>query len=269
MKKILLAGLCVLAACGAGCAPSKPSVQFTPPTVAPSRTTPPIPQDASATEPTTETPSARYSIETKELKQADKLYDVNVNYPVMSGLADAKIQDTFNRTISLDVASGVKAFVDYFKDVDPVEFAKIWHGDYTLEYTTAEHGRYLSVVLSGDEFTGGAHPMSIYSTYVFDMVDGKFLALKDLFRPGTKYLDSLSAIAYDEISKRNVGEPEWNKTGTAPDEKNFRYFWLDDTGLYLILPPYQVASGAEGEQDVIIPYSKLNQRLAPGIAEGK
>lgn len=226
-------------------------------------------KDAAATNTQTGTKKADYRIETKELKQTAKLYDVNVEYPVMTGLTDAKIQDEFNRTVSLDVASGVNAFVDYFKDVDPVEFAKIWHGDYTIEFTTAKHGRYLSVVMLGDEFTGGAHPLEIYRTYVFDTIDGKFLELKDLFKPGTKYLDSLSAIAYAEISKRNVGEPEWNKSGTAADEKNFRFFSLDDKGLNLIIPPYQVASRAEGEQDVLISFAKLTGLMLPSVLSGE
>ena len=203
-----------------------------------------------------------YDVMTQNIQQKTKLYDVDADYPEVAGLDNPTAQDTFNQTIQLDMASSVKVFADYFKTADPKLFPKIWRGDYTLRFATSQHGKYLSVHMNGDEFTGGAHPAQIYKTFVFDTQSGQFLTLKDIFKPDTAYLKILSDYALPEITKRNIGDRDWNQTGTAPTAQNYQYFWLADDGLHLLFPNYQVASYAEGPQEVVVPYSALDDSLA-------
>lgn len=198
-----------------------------------------------------------FNILTRSLDRKTDLFKVEAKLPELKGLLDEAAQDRFNETMRADTATSVQAFADYFDDVDKEEYKKTFQCFYEMDFRTVSHGHYLSVIMSGGEFTGGAHPAAIYRTYVFDLKDGKFLELRDLFGSGADYLTELSSSTLAEISKLDIGDADWNRSGTAPQAENFRFFWLADDGLHILFPPYQVASYAEGEHEIAIPYDEF------------
>jgi len=213
---------------------------------------------------TDQTASPRYSIRTAEIKESSNLYEATAKFPEISGLADTATQAAFNSKIREDAAAGIKEFAGYFEDVDREEFLKAFRCFYEMDYRTVAHGRYLSVVMEGSEFAGGAHPAAIYRTYVFDTEAGGFLTLGDLFKPGSDFLTEISSSTLAAIAKLDIGDADWNKSGTSPQTDNFRLFWLAEDGLHILFPPYQVASYAEGPHEVTIPFRGLENLIPIG-----
>lgn len=267
MKTYLMTPLMAALLCGVGCAPSGPSA--TPPsgtddgrTVREAATgisptsTPEVPGMVYGTS-TAQTVQPQPTIGTEELKEKTGLYEITAKFPVLAGLADDAAQKTFNDRMRADATTSVKAFKDYFEDVDRQAYLKDFQSFYEMDFKTVASGRYLSVIMTGSEYSGGAHPAAIYRTYVFDLAGGKFLELEDLFAPGSDYLAELSSSTLAEIAKLGIGDAAWNKNGTAPQAENFQFFWLADDGLHILFPPYQVASYAEGEHEIMIPFSHL------------
>ncbi|MBP9710942.1 MAG: DUF3298 domain-containing protein [Candidatus Pacebacteria bacterium] len=117
--------------------------------------------------------------------------------------------------------------------------------------------------------TLGAHPNHFYHTFTFDEA-GNELMLQDIFAAGAPYLTRLSEEAYkkvvEELTVRANGEvyPEMEDTvrmGTAPSPEALQFFYLTETDLHLLFPPYQVAAYAAGSFDIAIPLSELGDVL--------
>lgn len=163
--------------------------------------------------------------------------------------------------------------------------------DFTLDLTFAVARRtadFVSVTAAGSSFVGGAHAMPIVASFNLDLSNAKLTTLPDLFTDAQAGLKALS----DECRRQLEGRYEaklrddhgamtpaqqaadvqnmkrWIEKGTAPDAANFDVFLIDglDTraiGLTVMFPPYQVASHADGMQQVEVPAKVFYDLLKP------
>jgi hypothetical protein len=60
-----------------------------------------------------------------------------------------------------------------------------------------------------------------------------------------------------------IVQSDWVRRGASADVANFTAFNVTDDGLVLTFPPYQVASWANGPQEVTVPWSRLRDVLNP------
>ena len=83
--------------------------------------------------------------------------------------------------------------------------------------------------------------------------------------PDLVYYDQDSKLYQEEMSrlcayakeKDIVLDEEWVKRGISQSDSNYKYFYFSESGLNITFPPYQVASWADGEITLTIPYEKL------------
>jgi hypothetical protein len=138
-----------------------------------------------------------------------------------------------------------------------------------IEYKAYSSAKFVSYVYQIYEDTGGAHPNVYYATFTFD-ANGNKLELADLFKPGARYLDKLSELAYKDIliqakarfeSDLDETQIDWIKNGTAPTLETLQFFYVDRNNLVLIFPPYQVAAYAAGVFESKIPLASLQDIL--------
>lgn len=128
-------------------------------------------------------------------------------------------------------------------------------------------------------YEGAAHPMPAIQVYNYSLKEGRVLALGDMFKPATYWLDYISRLAIDDLSARLkpdgegglCSDPEWVRTGAGPNPDNFQAWNISRKGLIISFPPYQVACYAGGPSYVKIPFSKLGNLISPDgpIAEFK
>lgn len=116
-----------------------------------------------------------------------------------------------------------------------------------------------SVIFNVYSYQGGVHGNLSIVCRNYNLSTGKRLDLSDLFRNPEKALVLMSAWSRKELSK-NLGKDADDAmihAGTEPDTANFGNLMLIPEGLNIEFSPYQVASWAEGQQQVVMPLSEL------------
>jgi hypothetical protein len=97
----------------------------------------------------------------------------------------------------------------------------------------------------------------------YDLKAGKVLELSELFKGGSDYLKVISDYCIQILAKRNVGEDQWRRDGAGPKGDNYKSWSLLRGGLLISFDPYQVASYADGPQEVLIPFGALQAIMKP------
>jgi hypothetical protein len=219
----------------------------------------------------------------RQIKENNKKrkYEIYAEYPQLTGSVDPNFEK-FNQ----NVRSLINRRVGEFKkenvpaapeseptpDVANVPADESMGSDINIGY---------EVVLAKDdlisiEFTvssysaGAAHPNSYAEVVSFDLKNGKALKLAELFQPGSKYLQTISAYCIQALTKQAKGQgdyalmdEDWIKKGAGPDLKNYNNWTISKKGLGITFDPYQVAAYAAGPQHVLVPYSALKEIIKP------
>ena len=164
------------------------------------------------------------SIQTKKIPHASPT--VNIYYPVIFDLEDQNIQLKMNHAI-VSLLNKILIEQNYYES-NLVELLA------TFEIKNNQRG-ILSLNLIVYSFTGGAHGMTIIKSLTFDTTTGKEYALKDLFKPGSDYEKTLSAIIQKDIINWDIqllGKFE----GIRPDQD----FYIADTSLVIYFQLYEI-----------------------------
>jgi len=137
---------------------------------------------------------------------------------------------------------------------------------YSLSCWVAQNGpKIASYIFSSYQFTGGAHGISAFHTRSYEKGTARELALTDLFADMDTALPALSkaAIAALEAQLKDAADPDWIAKGAGPEAANFTQFALGETELILLFEQYQVGAGYIGQQQVRLPYEKLDPLWSP------
>ncbi|MBS0557752.1 MAG: DUF3298 domain-containing protein [Proteobacteria bacterium] len=159
--------------------------------------------------------------------------------------------------------------------------------DYSLDLTfvVARHtADFVSVLGSGDEFTGGAHGMPLTASFNLDLSANKLVVLGDLFADPGAALKAISDECRRQLEGRNEAKMRddgrtitdeddksmrtWVEKGTTPTPANFGVFLVDGLdakaiGLAILFPPYQVGPYSDGPQQVEVPAKVFYDQLKP------
>jgi uncharacterized protein YecT (DUF1311 family) len=110
---------------------------------------------------------------------------------------------------------------------------------------------------------GGAHPNSEFATFNFLLPDGGQIFLPEIV-DRSRGIKRISTLAITDLVKtlgagsEPRSDEEWIRRGAGPLAANFKDFvWLPSK-LHIYFPPYQVASHADGPQEVNIPLTALS-----------
>lgn len=174
---------------------------------------------------------------------------------------------------------------------DPKERPEIANRQLQLKITfsvASRMPRFISVREQGMANTGGAHPIPVDASFVYDTQVGKVITLDDLFVDPAAARSRLAGMARKSLQEKLLKQvpggtqtsaqvrKEWIDNmrkmiteGTEPTAENFSEFGVlagaDDaaSGLELIFSPYQVAPYVYGTQTVDIPVDAFADQLKP------
>lgn len=145
---------------------------------------------------------------------------------------------------------------------------------------------FVSVLVNGSSYTGGAHPNPLVASFVLHLSDNKLVNVGDLFADSDAALKILSDESRRQLEGRfdaqlrdQLGEGaalapslkdmrDWVERGTEPKPENFATFLVDGLeskaiGLTLVFPPYQVAAYVDGAPQVEVPAKLFHALLKP------
>ena len=217
--------------------------------------------------------SAGAEILAKQLKESNKKlkYDVEVQYPQLSGSMNPNAEK-FNQEVKKMVTRKVAEFKKDTGDAETQESMtdEAMSSHISMSYTTAlARDDLISVQFDiGSYSSGAAHPNSYSQVINFDLKNGKALRLGDLFKPGAKYLQAISAYCIKDLQKQSTTrgpdamlDNDQIRSGAAPEAKNYQSWTITKKGVGINFDAYQVAPYAAGRQYVLVPYSALKELI--------
>ncbi len=196
-------------------------------------------------------------------------YDIAATYPTETPLPGAggktaleTMRSFINTTIAQFKIDGNFANLTE-KDLEMLGYTDGRKQALQIGYVSATSPHTVSYVFTIYADTLGAHGNTEFKTFTFDTETGNLLSLSDLFTPGAPYLTELSRVSREQLSK-TLEVPTDDPmliTGTEQNAANFSHFFLDDTSLVLLFPPYAVAPYAAGPQTLALPRTELKDLL--------
>ena len=208
-------------------------------------------------------------------------YEISVEYPQLTGATDSNFEK-FNRAVRNMVTRRVAEFK---KEMAAPEAAtpasdsgsesespktEAPGSDLGIGYTISmATDNLMSVEFEiGGYYSGAAHPNSHSEVLNFDLKSGKTLRLMDLFKPGAKYLQTISAYCVKDLKRQSkekdlLLDDSTIASGAGPDQKNFKSWTIMRKGLAITFDAYQVGPYAAGPQTVLVPYAYLKDLVKP------
>jgi uncharacterized protein DUF3298/peptidoglycan-N-acetylmuramic acid deacetylase PdaC-like protein len=209
----------------------------------------------------------------KQVKESNKklMYEIAAQYPQLSGGNNPNFEK-FNQAVR---GYALKEVADFKKEMAPQEGEDprpegSMGSDLTMAYTVAlAQDDLISVSFDvGSYYQGAAHPNSYTHVVNYDLKNGKQLKLADLFKPGAKFLQTISAYCIADLKKQSKEKGDALndsdiQSGAGPTAKNYESWTITKKGLAIDFDSYQVGPYAAGPQSVIIPYASLKEIINP------
>ena len=222
----------------------------------------------------------------KQLREKNKKlnYEIEVAYPqaTVTGLPDNRF-DKFNQEVKNLVNKQVNAIKK-----DAADSAKEAAKDAASPGAAQEETPSMppnsldisySIALARDDLisvefelsnyeSGAAHPHSYSQVLNYDVKAGRVLKLSELFNPGAKYIQLISAYCIKDLQRQSKNkdsmlDEQTIQSGAGPDAQNYDSWTITKKGLEITFDPYQVAAYAAGPQSVVVPYSALKELIKP------
>lgn len=213
-------------------------------------------------------------------------YRIAIHYPTLSA-QEAVLAQALRDTSAAAKREFMQALPDpkQFPEFADRQLQLQLQLDYTVAARTAD---FTSVRERGMSDTGGAHPIPVEGSFVYDVHAQRVIALDDLFTDPAAARQRLSTLARNALGEKLLAKApdaseaspearrEWTDNmrqmiddGTDPTAANFSNFVVragaGDTaaGLALIFSPYQVAPYVYGTQTVDVPAEVFAGLLKP------
>ena len=219
-----------------------------------------------------------FEVTSKAIKENNKKlkYEIDAEYPQVTGASDTRF-DKFNQEAK-NLAAGEAAKFRKEMAEWAADLAEQGSQESTLG-SSLNIGYNISLATDdlistqfniGTYFQGAAHPNSNSRVLNYDFKAGKPIRLADLFKPGAKYLQAISAYSIKELKKESQSkggesmfDDEWVQKGAGVDPDNYKSWVITKKGLGITFDSYQVAPYAAGPQHVLVPYSALKDMIKP------
>jgi len=221
-------------------------------------------------------------VRTKLLTEENKKekYSINIAYPEVYGISSAeKVNEKINEVVSSTKQDFVKSIIEWNKeDVNKEILRQEEQGSY-FEMSFKPffiNDNLISLYFYIDTYyAGAAHPTYNYTVLNYKVDESKEVLLKDLFKPGSNYLQKTSTEVINDLSNTakaqsfmlNQEEIQTyietiSENDAAPKEENFKNFTFNTSSLFIFFDDGAVTAHAVGgDEGVEIPWKKFETIL--------
>jgi hypothetical protein len=182
----------------------------------------------------------------QKITKKTNTYEIDITYPVFNNAAiDREIADFINRA--------EQDFIAMFEQDDFYVQMGIT-GNLFIEYSEKPSPKGLSIIFTGYQYAGGAHPNPFVHTIVIQ--DGVIVTMNDFFTvPESEYLTRLRTLSLPSL-KKQLGN-NFFQDGLDPVIDNWKNWYLINNAMIVLFAPYQVGPYAVGMPEVIIPFTQI------------
>ncbi|OPA76307.1 hypothetical protein BVG16_19135 [Paenibacillus selenitireducens] len=185
----------------------------------------------------------------QKIDESTKDATITVQYPQLSGLKDAGIQEQINSLFEKEAKSYVANAKEASKGAyNDVGFQYEYTSNYDIKYNT---NHVISVILWSNEYTGGAHGMPGQWSYTINLETGKVYKLDDLLASNPNYKEMINAKIKQEIKPLLMPDVEFNGIREEPS------FYVKDDGVVVYFGVYEYTPYAVGFPEFYMPFSTL------------
>ena len=173
------------------------------------------------------------------VKEKTNFINIDVEIPQISGLSNNSKEKDINREILDKTNLWIKEAKDTSEDIKPTIPYELMS-----RYVLTNNKDILSFYIDYYQFSGGAHGITIRSTYNINNETGEKVMLKDLFQEGFDYKTYIN----EEIRKEINKHPDYYFTGKEGFNgiKEDQSFYIKDNKLLIHFPYYEIAPYATG-----------------------
>lgn len=193
--------------------------------------------------------------ETRNLK-------LSLQYPELSGLKNAEVESRLNSMFAALAKEAGERGLQTAEEMAEEQLARgikaeVYY-DYRVEYN--QKG-IISIVLSDYIYSGGAHGLTVQSSYTFDLETGTEYELKDLFKAGTDYVSIISGEVKKQMEERELTGYVTAFEAIRPDQD----FFLSNSGLVVYFQAYEYTPYAAGIPEFELDFPSTGKYLGPGF----
>ena len=176
----------------------------------------------------------KLKIKNKYLDEKDINVDIikNINKEIYNYMT------SFNNKIKEESNGYKKQYEDIFSKVKN-QYFKYQYEAYSDYQVTYNKNNLISIPIQLYEFTGGAHGMSYLKTFNYNLLTGKEIKLKDVFKEDVNYKEIVNNYIKEEISKNKdiyfSGEEGFKGISDNQD------FYIDNDGIVVYFGLYDIA----------------------------
>ena len=228
----------------------------------------PVPTPAPSTPTATLVPlSARVVLVPQTLHETNQTppFTINARTPQLTGSDDPKVI-AFNQRLDELVKKEVDTWRQSFLQNTVIVNGSSLDTDYSR---LAQIGDLWSLKFDFRFYSDGAAHPGLYSiTLNYDLNQNRKLGLADLFLPNSNYLEVIANYCIAELSRQPGFEGGFSE-GAKPTAENYRNWNITPEGMLITFDIYQVAPGASGPVQVLVPYAQLKDVIDPqGVLAG-
>ncbi|MBI5700830.1 DUF4163 domain-containing protein [Candidatus Saganbacteria bacterium] len=203
----------------------------------------------------------------KKIASEGKDYIIDISYPAVGNYKNKIAQEKFNNEIRAIFSNASSDFIGSLKGVENKFQIDAKNGYYSTFEVVDIRGGIISILFEESAYyRGAAHPTHNARSINYDLHFGKNIALKDIFRPGTKWLEYISDYCLNDLRKQLDGY--FYEDGVGQREQNFKIFNFTKNGVLFTFDD-ELAGHAAGDQRVLIPYGKLKNLMEPKYLLGR
>ena len=182
--------------------------------------------------------------------------------PQVEGLLDQELEDQLNQEFQDNAKAVIAAFEQDKKQLEEAFGDEEVHMGVEQNYQVkTDNEQYLAIDLY--TYSAAGSSSTVHSFYTFDKKNGTLITLESLFQDGADYVTPISQYLKEEMRRLNAEEGgmfwikgDENSVGgegfdTIAKDQNF--YLNDDGNLVICFDKYEVAAGAQGSPEFVIP----------------
>lgn len=200
------------------------------------------------------------SVKSEKIKEETDAYIVEVELPIITGFEDHALETSINESVK-------EAATDYVEAIKKTALEIQSEGYLTTPYYAGiayevlnDNENYLSIEITYNEYTGGAHG-NYFSEYInYDVQSEKILSLSDIVDTDKPYMEVLNEVILEAVeeARANSEYGEGLHSWYEGVEEETLSFSIEEEGLGIHFQPYEIGSYAEGAPSFMIPYDKIS-----------
>lgn len=194
-------------------------------------------------------PQNKLTVTTVSYNDESAAASIKLDYPQISGLSNAAVQNKINAVLKDTMASSLKGIREDLSKRSDEERQYLYENGYLVTYN---QDGVLSLIVNRYIDMGGAHGMTFREAYNFSLKDGKQLLLGDLFGANKNYKKQLNAAIAKELKTG-----DWGYLGGFNGLTTEKSYYLKDGKAVVFFQLYEYTPYAAGFPEFDFTFKEL------------